>query len=593
MKALLVDAKGTPSTERLRVATPRPATPEALLRALWALIEPLGGFERASVGFPGVVVEGVTKTAPNLHPDEDQRDFPLAKTIADRSRRPTRVLNDAGVQGYGVISGHGVEMVLTLGTGMGCALFVDGQYVPNLELAHHPLYKGDTYEDHVGEAALARIGKKKWNKHVARVVKTVLPIFNPQRLYLGGGNAKHITFELPRRPNVKLHAQRGGPRRRVRALAARRAGDHGCAAERRQPEEAMALTGAQLTFRAGLSRLIVGGAALVLLPTLFPRTRDDIWLLVGYLVVACLEQVLIARSFGGRWRALLAGLLDVFVLTYFVHLLGSTTTVFAAVYFFTGTLNALVVGLRVGVTLAALNAIAYDVVVWCEWAKRIPYAPDALDVGRNVPPTFQTALSATVLVTVLLITSTTLVGILVHAVRRHEQDLTTTNKRLEDLSQRDPLTGLFNRRHLFSKLEYELARARRGRAFSLVMLDLDGFKRVNDQQGHLRGDLLLKEIANSLSASTRAIDVAARYGGDEFMIVLPDADATQARVVAERVTTSVRDVGLKFDPERPVTASLGVAVAHADDSVASIIRRADESAYRAKQKGGNKVELSA
>jgi polyphosphate glucokinase len=108
-----------------------------------------------------------------------------------------RVLNDAGVQGYGVIEGRGVEMLLTLGTGMGCALFVEGRYVPNLELAHHPLHKGDTYEEHVGGPALAKLGKKKWNKHVARVVATVLPIFNPRRLYLGGGNAKHVTLDLP------------------------------------------------------------------------------------------------------------------------------------------------------------------------------------------------------------------------------------------------------------------------------------------------------------------------------------------------------------------------------------------------------------
>ena len=200
LKALVVDAGGTPTTERVRVETPRPATPRAVLRALWSLIEPLGAFERASVGFPGVVVEGVTKTAPNLDPE--WKDFPLARAIAEGTRRPVRVLNDAGVQGYGVIAGRGVEMLLTLGTGMGCALFVDGHYVPNLELAHHPLHQGETYEEHVGAAALERLGKKKWNKHVARVVRTILPIFNPGRVYLGGGNAKHVTLDLP--PNVTI-----------------------------------------------------------------------------------------------------------------------------------------------------------------------------------------------------------------------------------------------------------------------------------------------------------------------------------------------------------------------------------------------------
>jgi diguanylate cyclase (GGDEF)-like protein len=355
----------------------------------------------------------------------------------------------------------------------------------------------------------------------------------------------------------------------------------------------MTLTRAQVTFRAGLSRLVLGGAALALLPPLFPRTRDDAWILVGYIVLACLEQVLIARSFGGRWRALFAGLLDLGVVTFLVHVLGSTTTVFPALYLFLGILNALVVGLRVGITLALLNAIAYDLVVWSEWAGRIPYAPDGLEAARNVRPSFEAALTATVIVTVLLITSTALVGILVHAVRSKEMELTSANARLKDLSQRDPLTGLFNRRELFEKLEYELARVRRGQTFSIVMLDLDRFKRVNDEQGHLRGDLLLKEIAQSLTASTRVIDVAARYGGDEFLIVLPDADADQARIVAGRVSTAIREVGLRFDAESPVTASLGVAVAHADDSVASLIRRADGNAYRAKERGGNEVELSA
>jgi polyphosphate glucokinase len=200
LKALILDAKGRPATERVRVETPRPATPQAVLHAIWSLLEPLGAFDRVSAGFPGVVIDGVTKTAPNLHPK--WKDFPLAKALHEGTRRPVRVLNDAGVQGFGVIEGHGVEILLTLGTGMGCALFVNGHYVPNLELAHHPLHKDETYEDLVGAAALEKLGKKKWNKHVARVLATVLPVFNPQRVYLGGGTAKHITFELP--PSVKL-----------------------------------------------------------------------------------------------------------------------------------------------------------------------------------------------------------------------------------------------------------------------------------------------------------------------------------------------------------------------------------------------------
>ena len=195
LKALVLGPDGSALTDRVRVATPRPSTPAALVPAIVALVEPLGAFDRISVGFPGVVVDGVTLTAPNLH--KQWQGFDLAKALGEQLRRPVRVLNDAGVQGYGVIEGKGMEMVLTLGTGMGCAVYIDGKYVPNLELAHHPFKNGKTYEEYVGKKALSKVGKKKWNKRVAEVVAQVLPIWNPRRLYLGGGNAKHIKFELP------------------------------------------------------------------------------------------------------------------------------------------------------------------------------------------------------------------------------------------------------------------------------------------------------------------------------------------------------------------------------------------------------------
>jgi polyphosphate glucokinase len=195
LKALVLAADGTRLTDRVRIETPRPATPTAVLDALVGLVAPLGEFDRVSVGFPGVVIDNITRTAPNLH--DDWRGFELGHALEGRLHRPVRVLNDAGVQGYGVIEGKGLEMVLTLGTGLGCALYLDGRYVPNLELAHHPFRKGKTYEEYVGAKALHKVGKKKWNKRVARVIETVLPIWNPHRLYLGGGNAKHLSFELP------------------------------------------------------------------------------------------------------------------------------------------------------------------------------------------------------------------------------------------------------------------------------------------------------------------------------------------------------------------------------------------------------------
>jgi polyphosphate glucokinase len=183
------------------VDTPKPATPARLLKAIEKLVEPLGSFDRVSVGFPGVVVEGVTMTAPNL--GLSWRGFKLAQVLSRMlRRRPVRVLNDAGMQGYGAIDGRGLEMVLTFGTGMGCALFIDGKYVPNLELAHHPFGHGCTYEEWVSEDALAQIGKKRWNRRVREVVAQVAPIWNPRIIYLGGGNAKHIVGTLP--PHVKV-----------------------------------------------------------------------------------------------------------------------------------------------------------------------------------------------------------------------------------------------------------------------------------------------------------------------------------------------------------------------------------------------------
>lgn len=202
VKALVLDAKGKALTERARVETPKPASPAAVLSAIKALVKDFGTFERVSCGFPGVVVDGVVYTAINLG-TEMWRGFPLAKKLSEAfGKIPCRALNDAGVQGFGIIEGKGTEMVLTLGTGMGCALFIDGRYVPNLELAHHPFHKKKTYEDWIGMKALERIGKHEWNKRVRQVLDCVQPIFNPRVIYLGGGNAHKLHGKLPK--NVKI-----------------------------------------------------------------------------------------------------------------------------------------------------------------------------------------------------------------------------------------------------------------------------------------------------------------------------------------------------------------------------------------------------
>jgi polyphosphate glucokinase len=165
-----------------------------------------GGFDRISVGFPGVVTGGVVFTAVNL--DKTWVGFDLAKALQERTGRPVRVANDADVQGLGVVEGRGVELVLTLGTGMGSALFVNGRLVPNLELAHHPIRKDKTYEDLVGDAALKKIGIERWSRRVRKAIDALEETFNYRLLYLGGGNAEKLDTELPK--NVKIVSNLAG-----------------------------------------------------------------------------------------------------------------------------------------------------------------------------------------------------------------------------------------------------------------------------------------------------------------------------------------------------------------------------------------------
>ncbi len=201
LKAIVIDDAGKALTDRQRIETPRPATPKAILAGLMTIIAKLGKFDRISCGFPGVVVDGVVQTAPNLD-TEAWKDFDMKDSLQKTLGKPAMVLNDAGVQGHGVVEGKGVEMVLTLGTGMGCALFLDGKYVPNLELAHHPFKGKKTYEDYIGDAAYEAVGKKKWNKRVAKVIAQIEPIWNPRHIYLGGGNAKHLSIKLPKNVSI-------------------------------------------------------------------------------------------------------------------------------------------------------------------------------------------------------------------------------------------------------------------------------------------------------------------------------------------------------------------------------------------------------
>lgn len=195
IKGMVLNPDGEPLGDRYRLVTPRPATPEAVLEAVRAVASHFGAFERVSVGFPGVVHFGVVSTGANF--DGDWSHVPLARAIEEETGKPCRAANDADVQGYGAIEGRGVEMVITLGTGMGAAIFTNGHLAPNLELGHHPFAEGKSYEELIGQAAREELGNEGWNRWVARVIDTLQFIWNPATLYIGGGNTKHIDFDLP------------------------------------------------------------------------------------------------------------------------------------------------------------------------------------------------------------------------------------------------------------------------------------------------------------------------------------------------------------------------------------------------------------
>jgi diguanylate cyclase len=174
-------------------------------------------------------------------------------------------------------------------------------------------------------------------------------------------------------------------------------------------------------------------------------------------------------------------------------------------------------------------------------------------------------------------------------VNRLRAGLAGSNRRLEDalerireIATRDELTGTYNRRFLMESLARELARAgRSGGGFSVCLIDVDHFKAVNDTLGHAAGDGVLKQVAEIAGRGLRAIDVFGRFGGEEFLLLLPDTDRAGARAVAERIRAAVA-------AETRVTVTIGVAQ-HAGDGAAAVLARADQALYRGKAAGRNTV----
>jgi two-component system cell cycle response regulator len=163
-------------------------------------------------------------------------------------------------------------------------------------------------------------------------------------------------------------------------------------------------------------------------------------------------------------------------------------------------------------------------------------------------------------------------------------------KRLELMAVTDGLTGLYNHRFIFERLEEEIAKvARYGRPLSIIMLDIDNFKQVNDTFGHRAGDEVILSAAHAIMASLRKTDVAGRYGGEEFLVLLPETDLKAAHIVAEKIRNTV--ALLQFETkDLAVTISAGVAEAEKGESFEALINRADAKLYTAKRNGKNRVE---
>jgi polyphosphate glucokinase len=193
--------------DRVKIATTYPMPPDGehgLVAELAKLVQPLPPADRASCGFPGMVRRGrvlsaphfVTKKGPGSAVDPALltawSGFDLATALTQALDVPTKVANDADVQGAAVVKGNGLELVITLGTGFGTAVFMDGNMLPHLELAHQPFRKDETYNEQLGEFARKKVGDKHWNQRVREAITCLDALFFFDHLYIGGGNARRV-----------------------------------------------------------------------------------------------------------------------------------------------------------------------------------------------------------------------------------------------------------------------------------------------------------------------------------------------------------------------------------------------------------------
>ena len=203
IKASVLNAAGELLVDRVRVDTPYPCPPERLVTTIGDLARELPHAHRASVGFPGLVRDGRVFTIPSLSratydgaedPDLAAKwnRFDLGQALAEVIHIPTLIVNDADMQGCAVISGKGMEFVITLGTGVGTAIFHEGHLLPHLEMSHGPFRDGMDFDRALGNVERKKIGKKRWRQRVKDAISDFDKVLLFDRIYVGGGNAKHL-----------------------------------------------------------------------------------------------------------------------------------------------------------------------------------------------------------------------------------------------------------------------------------------------------------------------------------------------------------------------------------------------------------------
>lgn len=219
-KGSVLDHEGAMLAPPMRLPTPYPLPPELFVSLLRGMADELPPADRATIGIPGMIRHGrviatphyVTTNGPFTPVDpvllRAWENFDAQTALARSLGIPTRVVNDAEVHAAAVVSGRGLEVTFTLGTGLGCAMFDDGALLPKIELSRAPVRKGVIYDEWLGNKARRRIGDRAWSRRVLRAVDGLRPMFVWDHLYVGGGNARLITIDLG--PDVTIVPNEAG-----------------------------------------------------------------------------------------------------------------------------------------------------------------------------------------------------------------------------------------------------------------------------------------------------------------------------------------------------------------------------------------------